>query len=327
MIKQYENQGRLPRIAKLKLGEVIPTKDGKSTKPKSIDYFRLDESTAQSPSIVDQFYKNYGDKPKELNIIFPFNSIKWIIDDYFKRYSFKKLLCKGDGESCSKFDEKSENMIDSDCLGPDCPYVSNKQCKRIGTLRFMLPEISSIGYFQIDTSSYNSIVNIRGVLKSMLELSANKNLAGRLFKLSVTMQSVTAKSTGDKYIVPILSLGLNETLTDILSNAEKPKLQPAEKEKILIEEHEKTDSLEEFYELPNKELEDKEDASIFDDSTITKEQSLELSKIDRMIFESKTLDELKLASNAFSELKFTVPEKFKLEIGKNYKEKKTSLLK
>jgi len=83
------------------------------------------------------------------------------------------LKCKGDGEravrllcaKCGKMQCGCENagvtMTDWKC---PCPLLESGECKPIASLMVMLPEISPAGVWQIDTSSYHSIVDVNSAI-------------------------------------------------------------------------------------------------------------------------------------------------------------------
>ena len=154
----------LPRIGKIHLGVKHPTKGY----PMATDYFVFPEDHAQYQDLVAAF----GEKPKELRIVFPINDEEQIASQFYRQYSQSRgLVCKGDGVECNCLtDKKTGEMAGKDaedtgwaksvCGGRECPdYLANK-CKEVMNLQFMLPEIPGLGIWQIDTSSINGIINV-----------------------------------------------------------------------------------------------------------------------------------------------------------------------
>ena len=153
-IKGLTNRRRLPRLGKLRTGI---KQQGKTTEyPKAVDYF-VTPDDEYGQKIRDLF----GDKPKEIRIMFPVDDTEIIFPNWYKAYkSSVGLWCKGDGETA---DRVGENGIREEIECP-CENLQNKNCKQIGNLVFMIPEISIAGVFQIDTSSFNSIIDINSGL-------------------------------------------------------------------------------------------------------------------------------------------------------------------
>src|SRR3990172_6411683 len=181
-IKGVTDLRRLPRIGKLHLGQKVQGTKGEY--PKQTPYFvvRADDTTSQDAAKA--LWEVYGDKPTELDIIFPTDDpLQWA-DANYKAYSAKwKLRCKGDGVSAlAKWDATGSGPrppgIDSGtwatgatqewaymeipCAAADCPMQKFEpaKCKAVMNLQFLLPKVEGIGIWQIDTGSWHSIQNV-----------------------------------------------------------------------------------------------------------------------------------------------------------------------
>lgn len=108
--------------------------------------------------------------------MFPPASPELFFAQWYKRYGKGALLkCKGDGEvaeTMPEFAEGLEKIAETErgflqvvCKGPECPYQISKECGRMASLQVILPELSGIGVWQINTGSYNSIVNINSAIE------------------------------------------------------------------------------------------------------------------------------------------------------------------
>src|SRR3989304_4359430 len=88
-IKGISEIVRLPRLGKIRLGIKKEGDDG-SPYPVPTDYFVC----------PDEVKEIFGDKPKELRIMFPTeNSEQWA-SQYLRCYSTSnELICRGDGET------------------------------------------------------------------------------------------------------------------------------------------------------------------------------------------------------------------------------------
>ncbi|WP_353684349.1 hypothetical protein V4D30_00775 [Thermodesulfovibrio sp. 3907-1M] len=145
---------RLPRLGKIRLGvKAINPKTGNEY-PKEVDYFVVPPEVA----------KVYGEKPKELDIMFPINNIEVIFPQAYKWYGDTKgLKCIGNGQIAYRLDEKTGEMIEREC---PCEILSNNGgCMLRGHLLVILPRVNMGGVYQIDVGSYNSIININSALE------------------------------------------------------------------------------------------------------------------------------------------------------------------
>lgn len=73
-IKGLTEMRRMPRIGKLHLGiKVTKNKKGEECPPypKAVDYFVYPEADAPGGELLGQLNKAFGEKPKELRIVFP----------------------------------------------------------------------------------------------------------------------------------------------------------------------------------------------------------------------------------------------------------------
>ncbi len=186
-IKGVSDYKRLDRVGKIRLGIKGKTKSGKSY-PMKVDYFVCPDSVKAV----------YGEKPKRLEIEFFSNDLEIAIPHYLKRYANGQLLCKGDGETALELDQTTKEYKKIKCLGRECPYYVAKKCKYVMNIRFLIPAVTRSGFFQIDTSSFNSIVNLNSTL------SVYKELIGRKFRLEVV--SETKNVNGENIKLPILHL-------------------------------------------------------------------------------------------------------------------------
>ena len=162
---------RLPREGKIRLGIKVPNPKKKNCRkdnhpgeemcmmcsyPKDLDYFVVPPEVA----------KVYGDKPKVLDIFFPSENIGQIHPQSLRWYKGPRLICKGNGETATRIDEKTGRMFSIPCAEvPACPcehYGGN--CKQRSSLMVMLPKITMNGVYQIDTGSSSNIIEINSSL-------------------------------------------------------------------------------------------------------------------------------------------------------------------
>ncbi len=144
--------------------------------PKATDFFVYPDGESQGVELRDELIAAFGEKPRELRVIFPLEDEERIASQYYRCYSKTRgLICKGDGEKCTRMvDTASGALADRDsmkvemremtCSGRECPDYGLGKCREMMMLQFMLPEISGLGIWQIDTGSINSIRNVNASL-------------------------------------------------------------------------------------------------------------------------------------------------------------------
>lgn len=146
-IKDLSNRRRLPRLGKIRLGVKVETKDGKSY-PKETPWFIV-------PPEVSGLY---GEQPTELDVMIPVEDVSVAFPQAYEMYgSGRGLKCTGDGETAYRMNEETKAMEPRTC---PCEYLEQKKCKQRAHLAVILPKVSMGGIFQIDTSSFNSIVDL-----------------------------------------------------------------------------------------------------------------------------------------------------------------------
>lgn len=171
---------RLPRLGKIKLG--IKVKSSRGTEyPKDVDYFVC----------PPEVQLKYGERPVELEIMFPVDNEDQVFPQALKVYSKTGgLLCRGDGEQAERrrmhvvlttatgavLDDARPRLIDGaspegdpnewvpvSCIG--CPLRIKQgdrpaPCSAKANLMVMLYNVNVGGVYQIDTGSVNNIINL-----------------------------------------------------------------------------------------------------------------------------------------------------------------------
>ena len=153
---------RLPRLGKIRLGIKVAV-EGKNPYPRATDYF----------VVPDDITEYVGEKPKKLNIMFPTEDVEKFAQQWLRCYSFTQgQICKGNGVTAlRKVDAETgdiarhttEEWIFRDgwtCNPEECPQYLSKQCRRVMNLLFLMPAVPGFGCWQLDTTSFYSIVNI-----------------------------------------------------------------------------------------------------------------------------------------------------------------------
>lgn len=167
-IKEFQEKRRLPVIGKIRLGTRKVSQGGKEY-PSETDYFVLDDA----PDVA----KVYGDQPKQLEVMFPSDDLNAVIPHWYKWYAGGvkdkdgnivggKLNCYGDGDVAHymlKRDPITRVVPTRKCLIENCPDWKDgkgvQQCKPAMSVFVLLPRVSLLGLYQIDTTSKAAIQN------------------------------------------------------------------------------------------------------------------------------------------------------------------------
>jgi len=164
-IKGISEVVRLPRLGKIRLG-IKKENDAGVSYPSPTDYFVC----------PDEVQKVFGEKPKELRIMFPTEVSEQWASQYLRCYSASRgLICRGDGETAvGRVDARTGvfgsgkgepiGLQEITCNPNECHYHQRDQCRRVMNLQFLLPDCPGFGVYQLDTSSFHSMRNVNSAL-------------------------------------------------------------------------------------------------------------------------------------------------------------------
>ena len=180
-IKNLSDVRRLPRLGKIHLGVKKTASSGKEY-PAEVDYFVCPEKVQTA----------FGEKPKELRIMFPVNSAEVFFPQWYKCYGASALKCKGDGEKAFTWDEERGGLKEIPC---PCPKLEAGECKQVGIIQFMIPEVAGAGVWQITTSSKNSIINLNSSIDFVRAICGRVNMIPLILKRE---EQVMTRTEGGK---------------------------------------------------------------------------------------------------------------------------------
>jgi len=225
-IKDVSSARILPRLGKIRLGIKVEPED-KHPYPKATDYFVV-------PNEIKQIV---GEKPKELQIMFPSNDMEQVARQYLRCYGQTfGLVCWGDGEKCRrKVDIETGDLAgrntkewvwkDMTCDYENCPEYGAR-CRRVMNLMFMLPDVPGLGVWQIDTSSFYSIREINSTLEIIRNLTRLPEMPeGRIafIPLTLTLGPYDVSPPGiSKKTVHIMHIRSDVKLADVIKRAMLP---------------------------------------------------------------------------------------------------------
>jgi len=226
-IKDVSTARRLPRLGIIRLGIKVE-ETGKSPYPRATDYF----------VVPDELKKTTGEKPKELQIMFPSNDMEQVAPQYLRCYGRTHgLVCWGDGEQSKwKVDLKTGALAgretkdwkwteDGTCDPQTCPEYGAR-CRRVMNLMFFLPDAPGLGVWQINTTSFYSIREVNSTLDLIRNLTRSpEEPDGRISFIPLTLvlgpYNVNPPGTGQK-TVHIMRLKSDVKLSDVIRRAMLP---------------------------------------------------------------------------------------------------------
>lgn len=210
---------RLPRLGKIRLGLRKESSEG-FPYPVPTDYFVC----------PDEVRKIFGEKPTELAVMLPTEDPNQWAGQYLRCYSaYRGLICRGDGETAlarvnvktgriATHEDAETELREITCSPKTCAHSETGRCKRVMNLQFLIPDCPGLGVYQLDTSSFHSIVGIN----SSLELV--KAVCGRLSMIPLSLRLIEkeVEVDGKKKTVRVLYLTASYTLAEIQKFAQMP---------------------------------------------------------------------------------------------------------
>lgn len=145
-INGLSNRRRYPIIGKIRLGIRVLGKNGWN--PVETPYFVV-------PKEVQQVY---GEKPVELDVMFPSNNPDLIFPQSLRWYGNSLgLKCIGNKKQAQRLNERTFKFEPREC---PCDLLERGECSERAQLLVILPKISMAGLYQIDVGSSNSMIDI-----------------------------------------------------------------------------------------------------------------------------------------------------------------------
>lgn len=192
-IPGFSDRTELPRLGKLRLG--VKAQKGTATEhPTETDHFVLDLSAAvpakDAEAIVALFTSLYGATPQVIrNVRLVSNDVESTFSSAYEWWRAGKLACHGNGiEALRKIEgEWVDWTADHPCANAGCPDFGKKKCGLISRLRVMIPDVSVSGFFQVDTGSVYSSMNILNGINMAASLTAQALGEQRLMTMPFTL--------------------------------------------------------------------------------------------------------------------------------------------
>lgn len=174
----------LAEVGKIKTGykgkEVTSKNNKKFRPPKKLDYFVVTTTERDGDGNFipnGDVMSKLGDKPKEIKIRLPFDSVDKNFFTQFQMYNGGKKLCAGDGEKAERKGElavdakgyvqqKGEDVHTIQCDPETCKIFQAGKCKVSGVLSAFLPDSGDLGgVYKFRTHSWNAVSSITAALE------------------------------------------------------------------------------------------------------------------------------------------------------------------
>jgi len=242
---------RLPRLGKIRLGI-------KKTSEKTGKEYPCETKHFVCPTEVMHVC---GNEPTELKISFPINDPEVIFPQCYKWYgSSKGLKCRGDGINALRLNDETNEMEERTC---PCELLENGKCKQRASLVFNLLDVGIGGVYQIDLSSYHSIVDINSGIDYARAL-LNDHIAFVPFLLKRVPKET--HNDGKKQIHYTLQLELNLTAKQLQKYQEGQRLFNGQDRQYEIEAPKPEDDINPAYDL-------KQDEAVIEEETEEEEKA------------------------------------------------------
>lgn len=269
---------RLPRLGKIRLGIKEKSPKTGSPYPKATDYFVIPPEVAEALGT---------DQPRELPIMFPTEDESQFAQQWLRCYSLTHgLVCIGDGVTARrKIDKASGDIASRDtsdwtwkdnltCNPEEWPLYG-KRCRRVLNLQFLMTTVPGVGVWQIDSSSFHSIVN----MNSMLNLV--RNLCGRVSFIPLTLVLGPMEVTpagGTKKTVHVMHIKQDVKLSELQAWGQR------EPTRVLLPEPSVEEPPEDLF--PQEVL---EEAPATEETTSTEDKSVPIEPVEALLDNSDPL--------------------------------------
>lgn len=204
-IKGLTDRGAMfPEIGRIRKG----APKGKNKPGEDLTYFRIevDEREEEAFEIIQA---RYGDEPRELDVLLPFNTVSENFEAWREAYLAGGLIHRCDGERVwYEIDhETGEKVVTNGepykaCDGetPVAYYGNNKplHCTPTGRLKVLLQPLQRLAFFTVLTSSLHDIINLDRQLDAILQI--NGSLVGVPLKLRRRPLKISTPGEGGKRV-------------------------------------------------------------------------------------------------------------------------------
>lgn len=249
-IKGVSEKRRITRGGHLRLG-VMRTKFSEKhqrevTYPEKSDHFIADFEDVTNQEVLEAlFYQTYrsaegckipgckcgGTGPRRVTVAFPSEDEGTFFAQWYSCYGKGSgLKCQGDGETAKRIVDGE--MVEVECPSPEgCDFAREHGCRKMARLQVFIRGLPVLKIFQINTGSFNSIVNVNSGIDLMRAARRGGSIAGVWFDL--TLREQQAQHNGSAVTIYVLDVEIPvslETLHQLTSVFDAPMALPAPSE-------------------------------------------------------------------------------------------------
>lgn len=188
-IKGLTDRGlSFPEIGQIRKGIKVEQKKGNKTikVPKDLDYFRV-EFDEREKTAAAKFVQVYGNEPREINIILPFDEIERMWDAWLEAYTAGRMVARSDGEKFTYWIDTETGLPKVKNGEPFTPYKPGQPVGKdyqgkpvfanpVGRLKLIIPELGRAAYLTMHTTSIHDIANLS------MQLAAFKQINNGIIK-------------------------------------------------------------------------------------------------------------------------------------------------
>lgn len=198
-------QRRLAEVGRLRIGQQVPTRNGK-TRPAKLDTWRV---TSADRARIDRVAALYGGQPQpwqspsgqqQWEVVTDTDALPVIVPPSDMAFSqhYEKW---GSGGCLRRCDGSQESLSDGPCM---CD-PEQRECDIHTRLSVMLRDVPGLGVYRIDTQGYYAAVELQGAIE-VVELAASQ---GSMIPARLRLEQRSVKRQGEErrdFAVPVLDL-------------------------------------------------------------------------------------------------------------------------
>jgi len=185
-----DRHATFPEIGAIRKGD----RGGKNGAPRDLQWFRVEVDEREKEAAI-LLMKLYGEKPTELNVLFPFDDVDRNFESWYEAYTAGALIYRSDGERVLYWLDHAtgtRKVVGGEPFTPHAEnplgfYVDGKgqkqpiKYKPVGRMKVMLPELGRLCYLTVHTTSLHDVINLTAQLRALHAIHGR--LAGVPLKL------------------------------------------------------------------------------------------------------------------------------------------------
>lgn len=245
-------------LGMIRIGEKKVAQNGKEY-PSKLDYFEFDPyDDANREVILAKAFEIYGEKPKSIRVKFHSDNQDDIFDANYCLWQASGLLCKGNGKTAVRLDDKfvqmreertpktgtdPQDIIEDEtiegetftrvvCHTPSaCAYAMSRGafgkpgCSAKGFLRVILPDMPGLGVWGLSTGSINSIAQLNSAVQYLYGAFGGR-LFGREANLIITPKQGIIPETQKRTTIFVLNLTTEHSFNELAVLANQAPVTP-----------------------------------------------------------------------------------------------------